>query len=115
MHDGHRALSFFVRPVDAEKLFDLVSNWALRVMPPRGNSLGSVSDNPPSGLRGPFGRLLNRMASIFKVVAVWGRWSVFRVVVMLGADLGQQDCPHTGQHLDINAETPQTPKSSLEF
>ena len=32
------------------------------------------------------------MASIFKVVAVWARWSVFQVVDMLGANLGQQDC-----------------------
>ena len=40
------------------------------------------------------GRLPNRMASIFKVVAVCAQWSVFRVVVRLGVDLGQQptDC-----------------------
>ena len=31
------------------------------------------------------------MASIFKVVAVYDRWSLFRVVVRLVAHLGQQD------------------------
>ena len=36
--------------------------------------------------------LPNRIASIFKVVAVCSRWSLFRVVVQLGGDLGQQDC-----------------------
>ena len=32
------------------------------------------------------------MASILKVVGVCARWSLFRVVVRLGADLGRQDC-----------------------
>ena len=36
--------------------------------------------------------LPNRMASISKVVAVCPWWSLFRVVVRLGADFGQQDC-----------------------